>query len=267
MKNPMNRPCSPKGNLTGAHSLGGSPGFWIPGLLLLAVVGIAAFFLMLRPAPPSGHTGTAAAGFGPRMAVALQPHQSVAGQPLSPAPAVRLTDARGLPVAGSVVVAGLLDGSFAAGSLAEVTTDGEGNAVFDSLSVTKAGAYRLVFATPGCDNVQSAEFVVRFGVPRVLEVVREPLGGAAGAPVSGQPAVRVTDASGNPVPGINVDALLDTGSSAAAKVASAPTDAAGLAVFPDIVINSPGAGYRLKFDARAAGVNDAVSAPFNLTNS
>jgi hypothetical protein len=40
-----------------------------------------------------------------------------------------------------------------------------------------------------------------------------------------------------------------------------------MAVFRDIVITAPGTDYRLKFDARAAGVNDAVSSPFNLTNS
>jgi hypothetical protein len=38
-------------------------------------------------------------------------------------------------------------------------------------------------------------------------------------------------------------------------------------VFSDLVIPGAGDGLRLKFDARAAGVNDVVSFPFNLTNS
>jgi hypothetical protein len=101
----------------------------------------------------------------------------------------------------------------------------------------------------------------------VLSVVREPQSGTAGTALSGEPSVKVTDEAGNPVPGINVDARLDAAGEAADKIATAPTDVEGLAVFPDIVIPAPGAEYRLNFKARAAGVNDVVSAPFNLTNS
>jgi 5-hydroxyisourate hydrolase-like protein (transthyretin family) len=202
----------------------------------------------------------------PSISVAVQPEQSVSGSQVSPAPTVVVTDERGRPVAGATVSASVDPGLFADGSVTEAKTDAEGKAVFEALRVTQAGAYRISFTAVGYAPVRSAEFVVRFGIPRVLSLVREPQNGAAGAPVPGEPAVRVTDDAGNPVPGINVTAILETPGSAG-KLATVRTDADGFAVFPDIVISAPGDDYRLKFDARAAGVNDVTSSPFNLTNS
>jgi 5-hydroxyisourate hydrolase-like protein (transthyretin family) len=201
----------------------------------------------------------------PSLNISVQPEQSVSGNQVSPAPSVVLTDEHGRPAAGAVVSASVEPGTFADGSVAEAKTDAEGKAVFDSLRVSQAGAYHLTFSAAGYAPARSAEFVVRFGIPRVLTLVREPRSGAVGAPVQGEPAVRVTDDAGNPVPGVNVDALLEVPGSDG-KLATVPTDVEGLAVFSDIVIPAPGTDYRLKFDARAAGVNDVVSTPFNLTN-
>jgi 5-hydroxyisourate hydrolase-like protein (transthyretin family) len=204
----------------------------------------------------------------PALSVTVEPEQSVSGRQVRPAPSVILTDEQGRPVAGAVVSASIEPPSFADGSVAEATTDEEGRAVFDSLVVAKAGAYRLAFTSTGYDTARSAEFVVRFGTPRVLILVREPQGGDAGAPVGGDPAVRVTDQAGNPIPGIDVDVLLEPATGApTGKLARIRSDGEGLAVFSDIVVPSPGTGYRLRFEARAAGVNNVLSSPFSLTNS
>jgi 5-hydroxyisourate hydrolase-like protein (transthyretin family) len=241
-------------------------------LLIIAFAALVgwAFFYRALPPPPSASPVTNSATsplVEHALSVTVEPEQSVSGRQVRPAPSVILTDDQGRPVAGAVVSASIEPPSFADGSVAEATTDEEGRAVFDSLVVAQAGAYRLAFTSTGYDTARSAEFVVRFGIPRVLTVVREPLHGAAGAPVAGEPSVRITDDAGNPVPGINVDARLEAAGTAAEKIATSPTDDQGVAVFTDIVIPAPGADYRLKFKARAAGVNDAVSTPFNLTNS
>lgn len=240
----------------------------IGGFFVIAFILVVAALLFSWHAPTPAAPDTVAAQVPmvePLMAVAVQPEQSVSGSKVSPAPAVVVTDERGRPVAGATVMAAVEPGTFADGSVTEAKTDDEGKAVFDSLRVAKAGAYRLSFSAAVFAPVRSAEFVVRFGIPRVLSLVREPQSGAAGAPVPGEPTVRVTDDAGNPVPGVNVDAVLEAPGSAG-KLATVPTDVEGLAVFSDIVITAPGSDYRLKFDARAAGVNDVVTPPFNLTN-
>lgn len=234
---------------------------------LACVVGLAVFYRPASTPPTPAENVATVPAVEPSLSIAVQPEQSVSGSQVRPAPAVVLTDGQGRPVAGAVVSASVEPSSWADGSVAEVTTDAEGRAVFDSLVLAQAGAYRLAFSAAGYDTARSAEFVVRFGIPRVLTMVREPRNGVAGAPVAGEPAVRVTDNAGNPVPGINVDARLEAPGATAETIATVPSDAEGLAVFPDIVIPAPGTGYRLKFHARAAGLNDVVSSPFNLTNS
>jgi len=247
----------------------GGQGVLLGGALLLALALLVGAVLYSRtasaPAVPPPTVATVPT-VEPALNIAVEPEQSVSGKQVRPAPSVVLTDERGRPVAGAIVSASVEPGSFAEGSLTEAKTDAEGKAVFDSLLLSKAGAYRLTFSAAGYTSTRSAEFVVRFGIPRVLTLVREPRSGAVGAPVPGEPAVRVTDDAGNPVPGVNVDAFLEVPGSDG-KLATVPTDVEGLAVFSDIVIPAPGTEYRLKFDARAAGVNDVVSSPFNLTNS
>ena len=246
-------------------------------LAIIALVSLVGWAVFLRPIPPlpaspaapaSGPVAGETSDSSPSLNIQVEPRQTVSGNALEPVPAVVLTDAKGRPAAGVVVQAVLQSGSFAPGSVAEATTDSTGRATFNALTVEKAGAYRLDFSANGYPAAQTAEFVVRFGTPRVLILVREPQGGDAGAPVGGDPAVRVTDQAGNPIPGIDVDVLLEPATGApTGKLARIRSDGEGLAVFSDIVVPSPGTGYRLRFEARAAGVNNVLSSPFSLTNS
>ena len=238
---------------------------WALGLLLAVVVAVMFFFRGNIGSQPSAETSLVPAE--PSIVLTTEPRQSVSGGQLTPVPAVQVTDSKGSPVSGAVVSVSVEPAEFTQGSKMQVTTDAEGRAVFDSLSISKAGAYRLAFSADGYRSARSAEFVVRFGIPRVLSVVREPQSGTAGTALSGEPAVKVTDEAGNPVPGINVDVLLEAPGADTSTLATVPTNADGLAVFSDLVIPGAGDGLRLKFDARAAGVNDVVSFPFNLTNS
>jgi len=238
---------------------------WALGLLVAAVVAATFFLRGNMGSQPSAQI--ASSPVEPCIMVTTQPRQSVSGGQISPVPVVQLTDSKGSPVAGAVVSVSVDPADFTQGSKLQATTDAEGRASFDSLSISKAGAYRLDFSADGYRPARSGEFVVRFGIPRLLSVVREPQSGAAGSALPGEPAVKVTDEAGNPVPGINVDVLLEAPGADASALATVPTNADGLAVFSELVIPEGGDGLRLKFDARAAGVKDTLSSPFNLTNS
>jgi 5-hydroxyisourate hydrolase-like protein (transthyretin family) len=239
--------------------------------LLVSITGalvavLAVVFLRSGPPTPTSPTFAERSEALPlNLLVSVQPGLGVSARPLSPAPVLTVQSAEGKPVAGVAVSVGLRDGSLAEGSTLEVMTDDEGRAVFDNLRLARAGGYYLVFSAPGCASVSSAQFVVRFGPPRFLVVLREPLDGSAGSPVAGEPAVRVTDEAGNPVPDVNVEVTSEEGVIAGGRT-TVPTDAQGMAVFSDLVIPQAGADYRLKFNARAAGVEDALSSPFSLTN-
>jgi 5-hydroxyisourate hydrolase-like protein (transthyretin family) len=265
----MSRPGSPSsGNSVTAHRRGHGTAKWWGAALLVIVSAALAVMLFRQAAPTSDAAGADTAASAPSLNIEMEPRQSVSGTALQPVPAVLLTDAQGRPAAGVVVQAVLQSGSLAPGSVAQATTDSEGRATFEALKVEKAGAYRLDFSAAGYPAAQTAEFVVRFGFPRVLTIVREPQGGSAGAPVGGDPAVRVTDEAGNPIPGIDVDVLLEPATGAQpGKLARVRSNGEGLAVFSDLVVPAPGSDYRLKFEARAAGVNHVLSSPFSLTNS
>lgn len=239
------------------------------GIAVLGLVSAVLAVMFFRPAALTSDAAVADTPvFAPSLNIEMEPRESVSGRALQPVPAVVLTDAKGRPAVGVVVQAVLQSGSLAPESVAQATTDSAGRATFDALKVEKTGAYRLDFSAAGYPAAQTAEFVVRFGIPRVLTLVREPQGGAAGAPVGGDPAVRVTDEAGNPIPGIDVDVLLEQPTGAQpGKLARVRSNGEGLAVFSDLVVPAPGSDYRLRFEARAAGVNNVLSSPFSLTNS
>lgn len=261
------RSSSQSGSSTQGGLAGGKRRFlFVPALVLVfGLIGAAA--LLLRPENAVQPVAGVETSIEPCIKIEVAPRQSVSGNDLQPSPSVVVLDDRGRPAAGVVVSAVLSSGALAPAVVDRATTDSEGKALFDSLKVDKAGAFRLAFTADGFQPAETAEFVVRFGIPRVLTIVREPSSGAAGLPVAGEPAVRITDEAGNPVPGVNIDALLESADIADSKLATVPTNAEGLAVFSDVIIPLPGSNYRLKFDARAAGVKDVISSPFNLTNS
>ena len=158
--------------------------------LIIAFAALLGWLLFFRASPPPPSASLVASTathptVEPDLSIVVEPEQSVSGRQVRPAPSVILTDDQGRPVVGAVVSASVEPSSFADGSVTEVTTDGEGRAVFDSLVLAQAGAYRLAFTSTGYDTARSAEFVVRFGIPRVLTMVGEPQDGAVGAPVAG----------------------------------------------------------------------------------
>lgn len=259
-------------SLNGDAQRGNSKRVLVGGGLLLALIAGVALAVFFRPAAETGDVAESPAAqvagepAEPTLQVLAQPEQSVSGRLIQPTPVVVLADGEGRPVSGATVSVRSVPEAFVDGSVTKATTDAEGRAVFNALTIEKSGSYCLIFSAEGYPKTESANFIVRFGAPRVLTVVREPQSGPVGSPVPGNPAVLVTDLAGNPVPRVNVDVAVN-GSSQGAALATVPTDSEGIAAFPDLVIPDPGNDYRLKFNARAAGINDALSSVFSLTNS
>jgi hypothetical protein len=84
----------------------------------------------------------------PFLEINRQPSATSAGAAISPAPEVKLTDELGDPIEGAEIVVSLNKHSFASGSTTNVTTNADGIAAFDNLSIEAASSgYILSFET------------------------------------------------------------------------------------------------------------------------
>lgn len=261
-------PTRPSSILPARPACGASTPLVVLLLGLLVLVGVVLFLFGQSSAPdqPAEAVEVAVVTIDPAMSIAIEPQQSVSGRPMMPAPAVQLAGPDGQPAVGVEVEASLVEGDFAEGSMTRVTSDGQGLAVFENLLVDRAGAHRLAFGAEGFPSVTSADFVVAFGPPRHMSVVTQPEAGPAGSALLPEPSVRVTDAAGNPVPGINVEVALLQAQDALSGTTRVATDAQGLAAFAGLIVTQPGADHQLRFTARAAGVNEVTSETFALSD-
>ncbi len=149
-----------------------------------------------------------ASGVAARLALAVAPPAAaVAGVPLSPQPVLQLQDADGNDVAreGVAVTAEISTGG---GTLAGTTTavsDAAGRATFTDLAIGGAPGTRTLSFTAEGFAPASAAVAVGVGAPSAIEAAADD---AQSAPVATAvpvpPAVRVSDANGNPLAGIPV---------------------------------------------------------------
>ncbi len=226
-----------------------------------------------------GRNGNGGAGAGGRviisyeevtgptdMIITTQPGQSVAGQNIAGPPTVRVLDIFEDPVSGVDVTVSLNKGSFAAGTITR-STNSEGYAIFDNLVINAADSdYQLTFNADatGVDNAISNLFNVVAAAASNLSITVQPGESVGGGIIPGPPTVQVTDAFGNAVSGLNVTVSLVGGTFAGGTFTKA-TNASGIAVFDDLVIDEDGENYRLRFSA--LGVDDVDSNTFNVLSS
>ena len=216
---------------------------------------------LIAGTPPSGTTEAE------NMDITVQPTASTAGSLISPAPTVYLEDALGDPVAGIEVTVSVNKNSFAGGSTLIVETDVDGLAVFDNLTLnTAATGYQFTFNADATlvSNKNSSTFTVSASTPDEMVVTAQPVNTAAGSTVSPAPAVTITDAFGNPTPGIDVTISLNKNSLSSGTTTVA-TNASGVATFSNLVITQASTGYIITFDADAAGIDNENSSAFNIT--
>jgi Big-like domain-containing protein len=185
--------------------------------------------------PVSSIPLTVGAGAASRLVILTQPPATVVtGAVMSPGPLVQVVDAAGNPVAGSRNI-GVTLGS-GPGSLSGTTSvsTGAGSTVtFSNLRITGPGTHTLLFSSGGLTSAESGDIVVTAGSPS--SIVAQPGTNnqiaPAGTAVPNAPAVRVTDASGNPVPNVPVTFAITAGggSTVPSSPASLQTGADGVA--------------------------------------
>src|SRR5512139_708602 len=151
-----------------------------------------------------------------RLEILTSPGASAAsGVPLAPQPVLQLLDASGAAVAarGVLVTASLASGGGSLEGATGVRTDQDGRAAFTDLAIRGAtGPRTLRFSAPGLSAAISGTISLGPG-PATVAVVSAGNNqtAAAGTAVAIAPAVRVTDQSDNPVPGVSVSFAVTQG--------------------------------------------------------
>ena len=192
-----------------------------------------------------------------RLVLATQPSTAQSGLAFNPQPVISLADSLGNPVpqSGVVVTAAIGSGGGTLGGTLTATTSA-GTATFTDLKITGlVGARTLTFTSPGLQPVTSSPFPLTAGSATNLskkagDNQSAPVGTALPVDVE----VNVTDASGNPVPGVTVNFTVLTGGGNVAAP-SGVSNAQGVATPGDWTLGS------------AAGSNTLRAASTGLTGS
>jgi hypothetical protein len=165
----------------------------------------------------------------PVMEIVQQPSETVAGLPVTPAPAVELTDDQGNPVENVNVSAALNENSLASSATATVATDENGVATFDNLVIETAGTdYVLTFDADetGVSNISSGSFDVIAADPDPSNSSAEVPDGVAGEETV--IVITVLDQFDNPVNNAAENISVSVSGSNSASPAVTETDSPGI---------------------------------------
>ena len=135
-----------------------------------------------------------------------------------------------------------------------------GIATFGDLVINTANTnYQLQFSADVYGTVNSDPFDVVAAGLNSLTIFQEPTPTTAGQPIQGPPVVQAQDIYGNLINGLEVT-VSEIGYSYPfdAGTLTQTTDGDGIAVFADLVINTPGNNYQLQFSADDASVNSIL---------
>src|SRR6267378_462217 len=259
------------GSLSGTISVAAVAGVVTYGNLSIDRTGTG-YSLTAASGGVAGTTSTAfdvSAAAANKLVFTVQPTNTTAGAPITPAVRVAVQDNLGNTVTsftGNVTVA--IGSNPAAGTLAGTVTKAAvaGVVSFPDLSIDKNGAgYTLTAAAAGLTTGSSAAFNVTPGAATQLAFTVQPAAATAGSVIA--PAVQVTvrDAQGNTATGFtgNVTVAIGTnpgGGTLAGTTTLAAT--AGVASFANLSINKSGSGYTLT--AAGTGVTGVISSAFAI---
>ncbi len=208
---------------------------------------------------PLTFTATTTPAAASQLTLAAQPSSTArSGIVLAAQPAVQLRDAFGnaVPQAGVAVTAAIATGGGTLGGTATVSTDASGVAAFTDLAISgTVGQRTLSFSAAGVAAATSGAVDVAAGTAASLAAsAGDGQTAAAGSAVATAPAVRVVDASGNPVAGVGVTFAVATGGGSVTG-ASATTDASGIAAAGSWTLGT------------AAGANTLTASSTGLTTA
>ncbi|MDZ7755149.1 beta strand repeat-containing protein [Rhodohalobacter sp.] len=193
---------------------------------------------------PVTFTAEAQIGGASQMTVTTQPSETTAGEDITPAPAVTVTDDVGNGVQGINVTVSERGGYTFDGGTLTVSTDGSGNASFTDLMIETANTYQLVFNADaaGVPNAGSVEFDVIAAAGNASNTTADVPNGAAGEPTD--ITITVLDSFNNQVIG--------TGSNLSASVTNGPNSGA---TFTSITDNLDGS-YSTSYTPETIGTDD-----------
>ena len=222
----------------------------------------------LTPAVASGVA--LSAGSGSKLSLTTQPSATAQSGVVFPQqPVVQLLDGSNNPVAqaGVVVSVAILTGGGSLGGTTTATTNASGVATFSGLSITgTVGPRTLLFGATGYTTVASSAINLTAGAAAALTVATQPSASAqSGVAFANQPAVQLTDGSGNPVStaGVSVSVSLNGAGGSLIGTTSASTNAGGLATFSGLGISGTIGTYSLSF--ASSGLAGATSSSISLS--
>jgi adhesin/invasin len=189
-------------------------------------------------APVTSDPFTVSAAAATALSFIQQPSGVVAGATMAPAVTVRVRDAFGNAVPGTMVALGLVESGTLGGGAA-VASDSHGLSTFAALSVDLAGAKHLSASSGALAPVTSDPFSVNPAAPSAVTFVQQPSAIVAGATMTPAVTVRVRDAFGNAVPGATV-ALSLVGSGTLSGGAAVASDSDGLTTFAALSVELAG---------------------------
>ncbi|MCB1665795.1 MAG: hypothetical protein KDI28_08420, partial [Pseudomonadales bacterium] len=170
------------------------------------------------------------------------------GAVFSPQPVVRALDSVGNPISGLDVTVNIQTGGGTLGGTLTITTDGSGLASFTNLAISGApGDRTLRFSTTGWNSVDSNPISITASPLEVSQQASTPE--ESGVIFSQQPVVVALDGSNNPVSGVSVTAVIQSGGGTLGGTATVVTDVNGEATFTDLSITGAPGDRVLRFSA------------------
>lgn len=201
--------------------------------------------------------------------VAGDAQTATAGSAVATAPAVKVTDANGNPVAGVGVTFAVASGGGSVNPTTPVASDANGIAAVTSWTLGAVAGPNTLTATAAGTGISGnpATFTATGAVGAAAKLglaVAPSTTAASGVALSTQPQVQVQDAAGNPVASANVAvtvSLSPASGTLSGGATTVQTDASGRAVFSGLTISGTAGPYTLQFSASGLA---AATAPVTI---
>lgn len=199
-----------------------------------------------------------------RIEMAAQPQETVINTVIVGPPRIVVYDVNDNPV-GGVWINVTSSVAFTSGTTPK-QTNSSGEVQFDDMVIDQLGTYQLTFTAVDYPSVSalSQQFSV-VNQELFMTIQTQPAETVAGLPIAGHPAVKLKNAANQAFQGVDVTVYVNQFSFASAsEKQTVTTNASGIAVFDEIVLNTAATGYQLIFDANYTGVVNVSSNAFNV---
>ena len=206
---------------------------------------------------------TISAASAAQLAFMQQPTNANAGAPISPSITVQLKDAFGNNVAqsGVSIAMAISSGSGTLSGTTTRTTDVNGLATFDDLSINLSGSKNFTASSGALTSAVSSSFTIAPGGASQLVFKQQPTDAAPGVTITPSMTVAVRDIFGNPVStAASVTMTLSSGTGTLSGTTTRAT-VDSIATFDDLSIDVTGAK---QLTASSTGLASAVSSTFSI---